>query len=137
MFDLEPGVVNRGCKLLTQLVPTPDPALASAPVDFVARFASRLHLGHTVQMCCRSVMEVVEAMGVVLDNTPPTVAAACVQFTCAALWRLDLDRKQLAAISGISNPTINKCCGRFLAFKDSIREALLAVGVALPAREKT
>lgn len=126
MFGLDTLLVNRGCKAISQVVP-----ITTAPseaVDFIARFASRLLMGHTEQLRCRSVMLAVNDIGISFHNTPPTIAAACIQFTCM-VYQMDLDSARLADISGVANVTINKCSNRIASFQDAIADCLVTRSV--------
>jgi transcription initiation factor TFIIB len=122
MFGVDTLLVNRGCKAISQVVPIP--TTPSEAVDFIARFASRLLLGHTEQLRCRSVMLAVNDLGISFHNTPPTVAAACIQFTCM-LYEMDLDSARLSDISGVANTTITKCFNHIASFQEAIADCLV------------
>ncbi len=119
VFDIDHSVMTRGCKILAPFI---DCHLESCePLDFVARFASRLSMSCADQTRCKRLVATIEALAVATENTPPAVAAAGI-LLAQQWWPVgdDIDKHAIAAVSGISAVTIAKCCHKLGAHRDLV-----------------
>jgi hypothetical protein len=69
----------------------------------------------------RSVCARVDDLGVVPENTPPSLTASVIAFCCAEL-KLGVDQAEIARVCSVSAVTIQKCLKRMGPW----RERLLA-----------
>ncbi len=133
MFDIEHTLMTRGCKTLLPFI---DTHLDSCePLDFVARFASRLSMSCADQLQCKRLVATIEALGISTENTPPAVAAAGILLfqhwwpspatapaggAAESRSRTKALCDTIAVVSGISAVTVSKCFHKLLGHKDVI-----------------
>jgi transcription initiation factor TFIIB len=115
MFDLpSASIVNKGLKIVVQFGQVPMIA-SSTCSDFAARFAAKLNLGHTFQKQCKELASSIEDMGLSLEHSPATVAAAIV-YMSGSNQGITIDDDSLSSISGISSATSKKCWKTLIPF---------------------
>jgi transcription initiation factor TFIIB len=83
----------------------------------IARAAAAQMEGLVRQVCART-----EELGVVPENTPPSLTASVIAF-CAAELGLHIDHTEIARVCGISAVTIQKCLKRLNPWKAQLLEA--------------
>lgn len=83
--------------------------------DFIVPFLTNLsiprELSATLEDMVRHVCARVDDLGVVPENTPPSLTASVIAFCCAEL-KLAIDHVEIARVCGISVVTIQKCLKR-------------------------
>jgi transcription initiation factor TFIIB len=91
--------------------------------DFIVPFLTNLsiarHVAPTLETLVRSVCAKTEELGVVPENTPPSLTASVISF-CASYLGLTLDNAEIARVCGISAVTIQKCLKRLAPWKDKL-----------------
>lgn len=94
--------------------------------DFIVPFLTNLSVPRehatALEATVRQVCERIEELGVVPENTPPSLTASVIAFVSAELG-IRIDHTDLARVCGISAVTIAKCLKRMAPW----REKLLAV----------
>jgi transcription initiation factor TFIIB len=93
--------------------------------DFILPFLTNLSVarstGPVLERMVRHVCARVDDLGVVPENTPPSLTASVISFCCAEL-KLGVDQAEIARVCSVSAVTIQKCLKRMGPW----RERLLA-----------
>lgn len=116
MFHIRPSTMTRGCKRFQEIVAVDTPN--TAPSDFVKRMASRLGLNKDVKDMCSNIVDIVEKLGLVEENSPPSVAATCIFLVCEAQCVEGIDKKRVAAECDVSVVTIARCYKKLMPYKE-------------------
>lgn len=116
MFHIQQSTMTRGCKRFQEIVPIE--LGLTRPSDFVQRMMSRLSIDKSVRDACMRAVEIVQDMGLVEENSPPSVAATCIFMVCVDLGLNKIDKKQVAAACDVSIVTISRCYKKLLPYKD-------------------
>lgn len=114
IFNLKVTTMTKGCKRFQELMKINTES--STAVDFVFRFCSRLELDMQRRDICKGVVMKSEELGVVSENTPPSIAAGSI-YMCNMLFGWGLSKKDLSLACEISQVTITKCYKRLLAYR--------------------
>jgi transcription initiation factor TFIIIB Brf1 subunit/transcription initiation factor TFIIB len=90
--------------------------------DFIVPFLTNLSVPRsTLEALVRHVCARTEELGIVPENTPPSLTASVIAF-CAAQAGLRIDIAEIARICGISAVTIQKCLKRMMPWKEKLLE---------------
>ena len=91
--------------------------------DFIVPFLTNLSIPRdqapTLEATVRHVCARIEELGVVPENTPPSLTASVIAFASAELG-IRIDHADLARVCGISAVTISKCLKRMLPWKEKL-----------------
>lgn len=91
--------------------------------DFIVPFLTNLSACRTpaLEMLVRRACERTETLGIVPENTPPSLTASVIAFCCSAL-HISIDIADIASVCGISAVTIQKCLKRLQPWKEKLLE---------------
>ena len=91
--------------------------------DFIQPFITNLSIpnSHALEKLVMVVCERVEELGVVPENTPPSLTASVIVFCCPELG-IKISHTDVAQVCGISPVTIQKCLKRLLLWKKKLLE---------------
>jgi transcription initiation factor TFIIIB Brf1 subunit/transcription initiation factor TFIIB len=90
--------------------------------DFIVPFLTNLSVPRSaLETIVRRVCERTEELGIVPENTPPSLTASVIAF-CAQQTGLRIDIAEIARICGISAVTIQKCLKRMMPWKEKLLE---------------
>jgi transcription initiation factor TFIIIB Brf1 subunit/transcription initiation factor TFIIB len=90
--------------------------------DFIVPFLTNLSVSRTsLEGLVRHVCARTEELGIVPENTPPSLTASVIAF-CALQKGVRLDIAEIARICGISAVTIQKCLKRMMPWKEKLLE---------------
>lgn len=91
--------------------------------DFIGPFLTNLTTPRasaaTLETMVRRVCARVDDLGVVPENTPPSLTASVIAFCCAEL-KISIDHADLARVCGISAVTIQKCLKRMQPWREKL-----------------
>lgn len=91
--------------------------------DFILPFLTKLSVareaGPVLERMVRHVCARVDDLGVVPENTPPSLTASVIAF-CAAEMKLGLDHAEIARVCSVSSVTIQKCLKRMGPWRDRL-----------------
>ena len=91
--------------------------------DFIAPYLTNLSVpvahASALEHLVRHVCSKVEELGVVPENTPPSLTASVIAFCCVELG-LTLDHGDIAKTCGVSPVTIQKCIKRLQPWKEKL-----------------
>jgi len=93
--------------------------------DFIQPFMTNLaiprHSAANLEALVRHVCSKTEDLGIVPENTPPSLTASVIAF-CSQSMGLRLDIAEIAKVCGISAVTIQKCLKRMTPWKEKLLE---------------
>ena len=78
------------------------------PEDFIERYCSKLNINSELTKLCQFIAIKIEKKNLMPENTPDSIAAGIVYFI-SQLCKLNVSKREVKAISEISEVTINKC----------------------------
>ena len=110
IYDLEIKHVNRGCKKFIDYI---DLSLifyeikSSQAPDFIERFAKKLSIDKQYINISKDISINIQKLGLASTHEPPSVAAGCILLV-ANIYHVDITKKQISNIFGISDVTISK-----------------------------
>jgi transcription initiation factor TFIIIB Brf1 subunit/transcription initiation factor TFIIB len=90
--------------------------------DFIVPFLTNLAVPRSaLESLVRHVCARTEELGIVPENTPPSLTASVIAF-CAQHAGLRIDTAEIARVCGISAVTIQKCLKRMMLWKEKLLE---------------
>jgi transcription initiation factor TFIIIB Brf1 subunit/transcription initiation factor TFIIB len=88
--------------------------------DFIKPFLTNLSIPtHHLEPMVHAVCERIEDLGIVPENTPPSLTASVIAFCCGHLG-ITIDTGDIAKVCGISPVTIQKCLKRLQPWKEKL-----------------
>jgi len=78
------------------------------PESFIERFCSKLNINTELTKLCKFIAMKIEKENIMPENTPHSIAGGVVYFI-SQLCSLNVSKKEIRAVSEISEVTINKC----------------------------
>ncbi len=117
IFHLEITSATKGCKNALAILNDLEKNLhvadrtafgSTTPAAFIERYCSKLHINHELTKLCQFIAVKIEQLHIMPENTPPSIASGVVYFV-AQLCRLAINKRDVRAVSDISEVTINKC----------------------------
>ncbi|KAG1653622.1 hypothetical protein FOA52_007628 [Chlamydomonas sp. UWO 241] len=116
-FKIKDCTMTRGCKRFQELAKMSVNTTRTG--DFINRFCSKLDLGPGQRAVCHRMVDLADQLGIVSDNTPPSVAAGVI-LVCSALHDWRVTKKMLADVCGVSQVTIGKCAKKIELYKSHL-----------------
>lgn len=89
--------------------------------DFVTPFLKNLSAPRQLEPLVRHVCARTEKLGIVPENTPPSLTASVIAF-CSQELGIRIDISEIARVCGISAVTIQKCLKRLIPEKENLLE---------------
>jgi len=117
IFHLDGTSATQGCKnaqsilnILERNMDNKDKTsfCKTKPEDFIERYCSKLNINSELTKLCKFIAIKIEKNNLMPENTPHSIAAGIVYFI-AQLCKLNVSKREVNAISEISEVTINKC----------------------------
>lgn len=91
--------------------------------DFIVPFLTNLSVTRAaasdLESMVRHVCARTEELGIVPENTPPSLTASVISFSCSELG-IRIDNTEIARVCGISAVTIQKCLKRMAPWKEKL-----------------
>lgn len=115
IFNLKVTTMTKGCKRFQELLKLNMDA--TGPADFIARFCSRLDLDGRMRDFCKDIINRADALSIVCENTPPSVAAGII-YLCNVICGWGINKQVLSDACEISQVTVTKCFNRYMEHKD-------------------
>lgn len=106
MFNIKITTMTKGCKKFNDILKMN--LDSTKPQDFIQRFASKLNLTTEIRDLCKHIVDKADEYNIVCENTPPSIAAGSI-YLCVCVCSLDIPKKELATVCGISQVTLTKC----------------------------
>ena len=80
----------------------------TTPISFIERYCSKLSINTELTNVCKFIALRIEKKNLIPENTPHSIAAGIVYFV-AQTCNINITKKNVNAVSEISEVTINKC----------------------------
>lgn len=122
IFNLDKTSATNGCSMAVTIYhniergkePGNKSDLASIKSDsFIDRYCSKLDISQELIHLSLFICHKIEENGLIFDNTPHSMAAGII-FYISQTCNLDISKKQIKAVCGVSEVTINKCYKKIL-----------------------
>lgn len=110
IYDLEIKHVNRGCRKFCDIIDATSlfyQIKSSQSSDFIERFAKKLNIDKQYINISKDVSNNIHKLDLASTHEPPSVAAGCILLV-AQYFNIQLTKKQISDIFGISDVTISK-----------------------------
>lgn len=110
IYDLEIKHVNRGCRKFIDYIDLSTiffEIKSSQSSDFIERFAKKLNIDKEYIAITKDISNNIHRLGLASTHEPPSVAAGCILLV-ANMYHIDINKKQISEIFGISDVTISK-----------------------------
>jgi hypothetical protein len=110
IYDLEIKHVNRGCRKFIDYIDLSTifyEIKSSQSSDFIERFAKKLNIDKQYISAAKDISLNIHKLGLASTHEPPSVAAGCILLV-ANMYHVDINKKQISDIFGISDVTISK-----------------------------
>ena len=130
IFKLDKTSATSGCSMAVHILSnlerngssmnvSADDLCSTTPSSFIERYCSKLHMNNELTMLAKFIAKKIESNGYVNDNTPHAVAAGII-FFIGQECNVDITKKSVKQISGVSEVTINKCYKKMDSLKDKL-----------------
>jgi|UniRef100_A0A6C0JAF0 transcription initiation factor TFIIB len=128
IFHLDNASATKGCKNATSIIniieedmDTCDKTILcqTNPISFIERYCSRISMTSELTKLCRFIAKKIEQNKYIPENTPNSIAAGIVYFV-TQVCHVDVNRKTIHTVSGISEVTINKCFKKLEALDEHL-----------------
>ena len=110
IYDLEIKHVNRGCRKFCDIIDSNTlfyQIKSSQSSDFIERFAKKLNVDKKYIDIAKDVSTNIHKLDLASTHEPPSVAAGCILLV-TQYYNIQLSKKQISDIFGISDVTISK-----------------------------
>lgn len=114
IFNLKATTMTRGCKKFQEIMKIN--VDSTNAVDFIYRFCSKLNIDKSCRDICKDVVMKAEELGIVSENTPPSVAAGSI-YLCNMVFGWKFTKKDLSDACEISQVTISKCYNKLYVYR--------------------
>ena len=110
IYDLEIRHVNRGCRKFIDFIDITTiyfEIKSSQSSDFIERFAKKLNIDKQYIEKAKDISTNIHKLGLATTHEPPSVAAGCI-LLIENMYHIDISKKNISEIFGISDVTISK-----------------------------
>lgn len=118
IYSLEIKHVNRGCKKFMDYIDYNDFSAqfySSKSSDFIKRFSNKLEMKENYIKKALDISNNIHKLDLASTHEPPSVAAGCLLLV-VNLYNLDINKKKISEIFGISDVTISKTYRRIYPY---------------------
>jgi transcription initiation factor TFIIIB Brf1 subunit/transcription initiation factor TFIIB len=110
IYDLEIRHVNKGCRKFLDYIDITSISFeikSSQSSDFIERFAKKLNIDKQYIDKAKDISTNINKLGLASTHEPPSVAAGCILLV-GTMYHIDISKKNISEIFGISDVTISK-----------------------------
>lgn len=110
IYDLEIKHVNKGCRKFLDYIDITtifNEIKSSQASDFIERFAKKLNIEKQYIDKAKDISMNINKLGLASTHEPPSVAAGCILLV-GTMYHVEISKKQISEIFGISDVTISK-----------------------------
>jgi transcription initiation factor TFIIB len=141
IFHLDNTSATRGCKNASSIINEIEHELDNdektvlcntTPLSFIERYCSKLNINAELTKVCKFIATRIQNSNLIPENTPHSIAAGIVFFV-AHQCKLNVSKKNVNAVSEISEVTINKCYKKLEVMRDKLIPAVILVKYRGPA----
>lgn len=118
IFNLDCTSATKGCKNAISIINTLETdfvnndktiLMQATPEKFIERFCSKLNISEELTKVSKFIATKVTKNGLIPENTPPSIAVGIIYYVCLRC-NLNITKKTIFSMTGVSEVTINKCC---------------------------
>ena len=117
IFNLKTTTMTKGCKKFQDIMRIHIDSTTAE--DFIGRFCSKMNMNLEMRNVCKSVVRKAEELGVMTENTPPSIAAGAI-YLCNIIYGWGVAKRDMSDACEVSQVTISKCYKKLFAFKQHI-----------------
>ncbi len=110
IYDLEVKHVNKGCRKFLDVIDITSifsEIKSSQAFDFIERFSKKLNIDKQYIDKAKDISMNISKLGLASTHEPPSVAAGCILLV-GTTYHVEISKKQISEIFGISDVTISK-----------------------------
>jgi transcription initiation factor TFIIB len=110
IYDLEIKHVNKGCRKFLDFIDVSTifcEIKSSQASDFIERFAKKLNIEKQYIDKAKDISTNINKLNLASTHEPPSVAAGCIMLV-GTMYHVEISKKQISEIFGISDVTISK-----------------------------
>jgi transcription initiation factor TFIIIB Brf1 subunit/transcription initiation factor TFIIB len=118
IFNIEIKHVNRGCRKFSELININTMYYqfkSSKSVDFIQRFSENLNIDKKYIDIAKDISRNIHKLDLAATHEPPSIAAGCILLV-VNIYNIQLSKKQISDIFGISDVTISKTYRKIYPF---------------------
>tara|TARA_Y100000816_G_C26103380_1_gene585438 strand:- start:1865 stop:2989 length:1125 start_codon:yes stop_codon:yes gene_type:complete len=128
IFLLDKASATNGCSMavniLNNIERNLDPSLQTKlkdiqPIAFIERFACKLNFNKEMINLCKFIAKKIEQIDLIDNNIPHAVASGILYFV-SQICKLNLGKKDIKLVCGVSEVTINKCYKKLESYKEKL-----------------
>ena len=119
MFEITPITLTKGNARFQKL--NPMNVLSSSPHEFISRFGSQLSMSQQDISICVKLSKYLYEEDILRDNSPTSSAAGIIYYYCNNN-SLDISKKYIANICGVSEVTVTKSFKHILKYDKVIKD---------------
>ncbi len=128
IFLLDKASATNGCSMavniLNNIERNLDPSLQTKlkdiqPIAFIDRFACKLNFNKEMINLCKFIAKKIEQVDLIDNNIPHAVASGILYFV-SQICKLNLGKKDIKLVCGVSEVTINKCYKKLESYKEKL-----------------
>jgi transcription initiation factor TFIIB len=128
IFHLDVNSATKGCKNAISIINEIEKDLnnnektsfcKTKPEAFIERYCSKLNINSELTRLCKFISIKIENNGLMLENTPHSIAAGVVYFI-TQICNLNITKRDIKNVSEISEVTINKCYKKIEKIKEEV-----------------
>jgi transcription initiation factor TFIIB len=120
IYELEIKHINKGCKRFCDIIDinillNHSKIKSSVSTDFIERFSKKLCIETKYIEHIKNVSNNINKLDLIFTHEPPSIAAGCILLV-VVYFNLDITKKQISEIFGLSDVTISKTFRRLWAW---------------------
>ena len=128
IFHLDNTSATRGCKNASSIINEIEHEMNNddktslcntTPLTFIERYCSKLNINAELTKLCKFIATRIQSSNLIPENTPHSIAAGIVFFV-ANQCNLNISKRNVNAVSEISEVTINKCYKKLEVMRDHL-----------------
>jgi transcription initiation factor TFIIB len=128
IFHLDNTSATRGCKNASSIINEIEHEMNNddktslcntTPLTFIERYCSKLNINAELTKLCKFIATRIQSSNLIPENTPHSIAAGIVFFV-ANQCNLNISKRNVNAVSEISEVTINKCYKKLEVMRDQL-----------------
>lgn len=128
IFHLDVTNATKGCKNVQQILNVIEKDMhnnektvfnKTTPANFIDRYCSKLNINSELTKLCHFISMKVEKQDLMPENTPHSIAAGIIYFVIQ-LCNLSITKRDVKAVSEISEVTIGKCHKKIEKFRSEL-----------------
>lgn len=127
MFNIKVNILTKGTKKLMNIMrvnhislPKTDETEVTDATDFIERFCSKLGFSNNHIMLTMRIAKKASDLGIVEENTPPSIASGCIYYVSQLLKLKKVSKKEISKVCRISEVTIGKCFKKMQKYEKHI-----------------